>query len=210
MIRINLLPHREATRKRQQRQFFGLLGVGAFVGLVGWGLVHLFIGEQVSHQVSRNDFLKKENVRLDKEIEEIKKLKEEIAALLARKQVIETLQGDRAQSVQMLDELVKQTPDGVYLRTVKQVGLSVQITGYAQSNARVSTLMRNIQSSPYIGTPVLVEIKAATVNNRRLSEFGLLFSVKRSVQDPAQEGGKPNSKRAASSGAAPIRLPEQG
>jgi len=210
MIRINLLPHRAATRKRQQRQFFGLLGVGAFVGLVGWGLVHLFIGEQINHQVSRNDFLKKENARLDKEIEEIKKLKEEIAALLARKQVIETLQGDRAQSVQMLDELVKQTPDGVYLRSVKQVGLGVQVTGYAQSHARVSTLMRNIQSSPYIGIPVLVEIKAATVNNRRLSEFALLFSVKRAVPDPTTEPVKPNPKRAATSETVPVRPFKQG
>ncbi len=106
MIRINLLPHREETRTRQKRQFIGLLGIGTVIGLFGWGIVHLFISEQISHQMSRNDFLKKENVRLDKEIEEIKKLKEEISALLARKQVIETLQADRAQSVQLLDELV--------------------------------------------------------------------------------------------------------
>ncbi len=210
MIRINLLPHREVARKRQRLQFFSLLGVGAVIGLFGWGVVHLFIGEQIGHQMSRNDFLKKENVRLDKEIEEIKKLKEEIAALLARKQVIETLQGDRAQSVQLLDELVKHTPDGVYLRTVKQEGSRVNLTGYAQSNARVSTLMRNIQSSAYIGTPLLVEIKAANVNNRRLSEFALHFSVRRAIQDPATDGAKVNPKRAASSGTAPNRSTDRG
>lgn len=210
MIRINLLPHREETRTRQKRQFIGLLGIGTVIGLFGWGIVHLFISEQISHQMSRNDFLKKENVRLDKEIEEIKKLKEEISALLARKQVIETLQADRAQSVQLLDELVKHTPDGVYLRTVKQEGMRVNLTGYAQSNARVSTLMRNIQSSVYIGDPILVEIKAANVNSRRLSEFGLYFTVKRAIQDAPKDGTKPKPNRAASTSVVPTRPNEQG
>lgn len=189
MIRINLLPHREAARKRQKLQFFAMLGAFAASGLIGWGVVHLFIGEQISHQVSRNDFLKKENARLDKEIDEIKKLREEVAALLARKQVIETLQADRSQSVQLLDELAKQTPDGVYLRGVKQQGLRVNVTGYAQSNARVSAFMRNIQSSPHIENPQLVEIKATTVNNRRLSEFNLDLSVKRNqAPEPSKAG----------------------
>jgi type IV pilus assembly protein PilN len=203
MIRINLLPHREATRKRIRLQFFALLGLFVGGGLLGWGSVHLFIGEQISHQMSRNDFLKKENARLDKEIEEIKKLKEEVAALLARKQVIETLQGDRAQSVQLLDELVKQTPDGVYLRGVKQQGMKVNLTGYAQSNARVSTLMRNIQSSQYIENPQLVEIKAATVNNRRLSEFNMNMEVKRTAVTDPKQPAKPAAPRPGTSAEAP-------
>lgn len=194
MIRINLLPHREAARKRQKLQFFALLGAFAASGLIGWGAVHLFIAEQINHQASRNDFLKKENARLDKEIDEIKKLREEVAALLARKQVIETLQADRSQSVQLLDELAKQTPDGVYLRGVKQQGMRVNVTGYAQSNARVSAFMRNIQGSPYIENPQLVEIKASTVNSRRLSEFNLDLSVRRT---PAPEAPKPGTAAGA-------------
>jgi type IV pilus assembly protein PilN len=203
MMRINLLPHREAARKRQRNQFFGLLGLFAAGGLLGWGLVHLFIGEQISHQQSRNEFLKKENARLDKEIEEIKKLKEEIAALLARKQVIETLQADRSQSVQLLDELAKQTPDGVYLRAVKQEGLRVSLNGYAQSNARVSTLMRNIQSSDYIENPQLIEIKATSVNNKRLSDFNLNFQVKRNAIDAAKPA-KPAAPKVTAGAAAPV------
>jgi len=198
MIRINLLPHRAAARKLQQLQFYALLGVSGAIGLVAWGLVHLFIAERIDHQASRNDYLRKENARLDTEIAEIKKLKEEISALLARKQVIESLQANRAQSVQLLDELAKQTPDGVYLKALKQDGQRVSLAGYAQSNARVSTLMRNIQASPHLENPQLVEIKAAQVSNRRLSEFSLGFAVKRpAIEEPKGAGsGKSDGKAA--------------
>src|SRR5713101_6205581 len=118
-------------------------------------------------QSDRNEFLKRENVRLDKEIEEIKKLKSEIAALLARKQIIERLQADRAQAVYLLQELVQQVPDGVYLKTIRQTGLKINMVGYAQSNARVSTLMRNFAASPYLENPALVEIKAVLLRNKR-------------------------------------------
>lgn len=185
MIRINLLPHREERRKAQRKHLAILAGAVAALATGLVILVHGIIAGYIAVQTDRNEFLKKENARLDKEIEEIKKLKEEIAALLARKQVIERLQSDRAQSVYLLEQLVRQIPDGVYLRTVKQQGTRVNIVGYAQSNARVSTLMRNIASSPYLENPDLVEIKAAAVNNKRVAEFTMNLSLKRQQSDEA-------------------------
>ncbi len=179
MIRINLLPWREARRKAHNLQFFILMGMVAGLAASIVLLVHGYYATRISTQTERNRFLKEENTKLDKEIDEIKKLKEEIQALLSRKQVIETLQADRAQTVYLLEQLVRQTPDGVYLKSIKQSGTNVNLTGYAQSNARVSTLMRNFEASPYLEHPVLVEIRAANVNNKRLSEFNMNISIKR-------------------------------
>jgi type IV pilus assembly protein PilN len=176
---INLLPHREARRSAARKHFAVVAAMTAVLGGAVVLLVHGFYAAKVSEQVSRNDFLKKETEKLDKDIEEIKKLKDEIAALLSRKQVIETLQADRAQTVYLLDQLVKQMPEGVYLRSITQRGLRVSLLGYAQSNARVSTLMRNIESSAWLEAPKLNEIKAAVVNNKRVSEFTLDLSLKR-------------------------------
>jgi type IV pilus assembly protein PilN len=193
MIRVNLLAHREERRKGQRRQLVFLAVCAAVLGGAIWLAVHGVIGGYVSLQDERNEFLKRENAKLDKEIEEIKKLRDEIAALLARKAIIEALQTDRARAVELLDQLVRQTPDGVYIKSMKQDGLKVNITGYAQSNARVSTLMRNLQSSPIIennpASPQLVEIKASEVNKRRLSEFNLNFILKRpAVEEPGKAG----------------------
>jgi type IV pilus assembly protein PilN len=178
-VRVNLLPHREERRKRGRQHFAVLAGLTAALGLVIVGAGYLYISRQITTQEERNAFLKSEIAKLDKEIAEIKKLKDEIAALLARKQIIETLQADRAQTVHLLDQLVRQMPEGVYLKSVRQRGLGVNLIGYAQSNARVSTLMRNIESSPWLADPKLVEIKAVTVNKKRLSEFNLNLAVKR-------------------------------
>lgn len=194
MIRINLLPWREARRKAQRQHLMVLGGMVGVLGLLIVGAVHLTIAGYISAQNDRNDFLKKENTRLDKEIEEIKKLRTEIAALLARKQIIERLQTDRAQAVNLLQELVLQVPDGIYLKSIKQTGLKVAINGFAQSNARVSTLMRNFSSSPYLENPDLVEIRAATVNNKRVSEFTMNVSLKRLQADDAGKAGKAASK----------------
>ena len=184
MIRINLLPWRDARRKAQRKHLAVLAGMVAALGLVIVGAVHLTIAGYIAVQSDRNAFLKKENTRLDKEIDEIKKLKTEIAALLARKQIIERLQADRSQAVYLLQELVQQVPDGIYLRTIKQTGLKINLTGYAQSNARVSTLMRNFAGSPYLENPDLVEIHAATIgNNKRVSDFTMNVSLKRQQQD---------------------------
>jgi type IV pilus assembly protein PilN len=192
MIRINLLPHREARRKASRRQLAVLAVMVVVVGLALAALVHGVIAGYVAVQNDRNEFLKRENAKLDKEIAEIKKLKDEIAALLARKQIIETLQNDRARAVNLLETLVRKTPDGVYLKTLKQKGLRVNVTGYAQSNARVSAFMRNLQGSDVLEnnqtSPQLIEIKASNVNNKRLSEFSLDFSMK--PPTPVVEDGK--------------------
>ena len=120
------------------------------------------------------------------------KLKDEIQALLARKQIIETLQADRAQTVHLLDELVKQMPEGVFLKSIIQKGMRVQLLGYAQSNARVSTLMRNIEASRWLGDPELIEVKAAPLDKRRVSEFTMFMSLKRAPVDvPPAPAGAP-------------------
>lgn len=187
MIRINLLPHREEKRKARRQQFYGLLVmISVLAGLIVF-LTYSIIEGYISSQEARNGFLKSEIAVLDKQIDEIKKLKEQTQALLARKQIIESLQRDRAEAVRLLSELVKQMPEGVYLRSVKQDNTKISLAGYAQSGARVSTLMRNIESSPWLEKPQLIEIKAVVVDKRRLNEFSLVAFLKR---EAAPEGGK--------------------
>ena len=159
------------------------------------GTGYLYIDRLVQNQNDRNAFLKSEIAKLDKEIAEIKKLKDEIQALLARKQIIEALQADRAQTVYLMDQLVRQMPEGVYLRSVKQRGLAVSLQGYSQSNARVSTLMRNIESSPWLVAPKLVEIKAAKVGSKRLSEFSMNLQLKPAQLEAPKEAAKPAAKK---------------
>lgn len=190
MARINLLPHREERRKLARQHFFVIAGGTAVVGALIVVAMHGFYAAKIDTQVERNRFLKSEIAKLDKEIAEINKLKDEIQALLARKQVIETLQADRAQTVHLLDELVRQMPEGVYLKSVAQKGRRVNVVGYAQSNARVSTLMRNIESSPWLASPGLVEVKASSVEKRRVSEFNLNFQLKAPAKDAAKDAGK--------------------
>lgn len=203
-LRINLLPWRDARRRAQRKQLGILAGMVSVLAVAIVILVHGIFAAHLSIQNDRNDFLKKENARLEKEIDEIKKLKDEIAALLARKQVIERLQSDRAQSVHLLEQLVRQVPDGVYLRTVKQTGLRINLVGYAQNNARVSTLMRNFSASPYLQNPDLVEIKAATVNNKRVSEFTMNVSLQPTQSDEKDAGkaGKDGAKAGKAADAA--------
>lgn len=196
MARINLLPHREERRKRARKHFFVIAGGTALLGALIVVAMHGFYAAKIDTQTERNRFLKSEVAKLDKEIAEINKLKDEIQALLARKQVIETLQADRAQTVHLLDELVRQMPEGVYLKSVTQKGLSVNLLGYAQSNARVSTLMRNIETSPWLANPSLVEVKASTVEKRRVAEFNLNFQLKRTeVTDAGKAPPKPAAKK---------------
>jgi type IV pilus assembly protein PilN len=183
MIRINLLPHRAAKRALKKREF-NLLLIGTLIaGAAVWYLGKLYLDERIAEQQRRNDLLVAENKKLDAQIEEIKKLKEQTAQLLARKQVVETLQVNRAASVKLLDQLVRQLPDGVYLKAIKQTGTKINLIGFAQSNARVSTLMRNLESSPYLASAELVEIKAVTEKNQRLNEFSLNISLK-GLEDP--------------------------
>jgi len=177
--RINLLPHRAAQRQRARQHFMVLAVLTALLGLVIVGAVHLYNANLIDVQNARNTFLKGEIAKLDKEREEIKRLKDDIEALLKRKQVIESLQVDRVQSVRLLEELVRQAPEGIYLKSVRQRGAEVELVGYAQSNARVSAMMRNIEGSQWLEQPRLVEIKTSTVDKRRVSEFSLKFALRR-------------------------------
>jgi len=182
MIRINLLPHREQRRQARQRQFVSLSIVLAVLGILVVFVVHGIFVAQIENQQSRNQLLKTEIGKLDEQIKEIDKLREQTQALLARKQVVETLQSNRTEAVHLLDQMVRQLPDGIYLRSMKQVGAKVTLIGYAQSNARVSTLMRNIESSPWLTQPELVEIKSvpSPINkDLRVSEFTLNVQVKK-------------------------------
>jgi len=199
MIRINLLPHRETRRRLQQQQFFIALGVVVVVGFAIVGFVHYALDNQLEDQKSRNAYLTEEIAKVDKQIEEINKVKEQTAALLARKNVVETLQANRSDVVHLFDQLVRQLPDGVYLKSIKQTDRKVAITGYTQSQARVSTLMRNLESSPNLENPGLVEIKATQVGNQRLNEFTMNINMTRqqSEADAKKAGGaKPAPKPA--------------
>jgi type IV pilus assembly protein PilN len=206
MIRINLMPHRAIRREALKRQFIGVAAAVAAFGVVIWFLVHTMLADRIQDQLGRNKFLEEKIVELDKQIEEIKKLREQTAQLLARKKVVESLQANRAEAVHLLDELVRQLPDGVYLKGVKQTGQKVAINGYAQSNARVSTLMRNLESSPWLEQAALVEIKSAVQDNQRLSEFQLNITISRAKTD---EPKKPAAKPAVKAGGADTGTQQQ-
>ena len=157
MIRINLLPHREEKRKARRQQFYGLFGLVSVLAALIVFLCYSIISGYISAQETKNEFIKKEIALLDKQIDQIKRLQEQTQALLARKQIIESLQRDRAEAVRLLSELAKQMPEGVYIRSFKQDGVKIVLSGYAQSNARVSTLMRNIEASPWLEKPELID-----------------------------------------------------
>ena len=200
MIRINLLPHREEKRKARQKQFAILAGLAAAVGLTVAGLLWVVFDTQIENQKDRNKYLTAEITKLDKQIEEIKRIREETASLLSKKQVVEGLQSNRSEPVYLLDQLLRQLPEGLYLKSIKQTGAKISVTGYAQSNARVSAFMRNIEASPYLGNPNLIEIKAVTLNTQRANEFILDFLIKRVKAD---EG------KGASRGMSPAKAAEK-
>ena len=201
MIRINLLPHRAEARKRREQQFAVLAGLAAVIGLAAAAGVWFFLDGQVDQQRKNVAYMKGEIAKLDKQIEEIKKIREETASLLAKKQVVEALQSNRSEPVQLLDQLLRQLPEGVYLKGVKQTGPKVNIVGYAQSNARVSTLMRNLGASPYLENPELLEIKAVpspVTPGARINEFSMNISIKRAGVEDAKvaAGGRAAPKPA--------------
>jgi type IV pilus assembly protein PilN len=206
-MRINLLPHREQKRLARQRQFVSLVITLAILGVAVVGLVHVYLAARIENQLSRNTLLKTEIAKLDAQIKEIDKLRDQIQQVIARKSVVETLQTNRNEAVHLLDQLVRQLPEGIYLRSVKQVDKKVTIVGYAQSNARVSTLMRNIEGSPWLEKPELVEIKlvampaAARTEPTRMNEFTLRFDIRRAATPALPAAGAP-AKAAAKGGKA--------
>lgn len=185
MILINLLPHREAARKRRKEIFFITLGLAALAGVLVCSVMYSWYLTQIEGQRGRNTFLKAEVTRLDEQIKDIATLQSEITSLKARQSAVEDLQGNRNLPVYLLSELVKQLPDGVYITSLKQENQTVLITGVAQSNERVSELLRNFaNNSPWLSKPELVEITAGTValsqrDQRRVSNFSMRVEIQR-------------------------------
>jgi len=185
VILINLLPHREEKRLQRKRAFFVGLGVFALIGAAVALVWYSVLQQMTSAQQARNQFLQAEIARLDTQIKDIATLKAEIEALKARQKAVEDLQTDRNIPVYLLDELVKQTPEGVFLTAIKQNGNIVAVNGIAQTNERVSELLRNTSyNSTWLEKPELIEIKAATLSaanrdQRRLFEFSMRVSLKR-------------------------------
>lgn len=194
MIRINLLPHREEKRKARRQQFYALSGLVAVLAGMIWFAGYSYINNQVDRQLEKNAFLKKEVAVLDKQIEEIKKLKEQTESLLARKQVIEALQANRSETVHLFNELARQLPAGVYLRSIKQDKQKITLVGHAQSNARVSTLMHNLDESPVLERPELIEIKAVQAGKRRMNEFSMNIYFSRQTTDGIDKAAKGEKK----------------
>ena len=205
MILINLLPHREAARKRRKDAYQVAMGISFLVGLLIAGAIYTWFQGMIETQRGRNAFLTSEIKVLENQIKEIATIEEEIAALRARQKAVEDLQADRNLPVHLLSQLVVQLPDGVYLTSVKQAGQTVTMQGMAQSNERVSEMLRNFSdNTPWFTKPELVEIVAANVSltpkdQRRVASFNLRFRLVRSAskQDAAGQpaaGGKPASK----------------
>ncbi|RZL59544.1 MAG: fimbrial protein [Variovorax sp.] len=185
MILINLLPHREASRKRRKETFYAALGAAALLGGLIAGAAYVWYQAQITGQQSKNTYLQSEIKKLEVDIKEISTLQAEITALRARQTAVEDLQGDRNLPVHLLNELVKQLPDGVYLTSMKQDNQTVTLQGMAQSNERVSELLRNLgNNSPWLVKPELVEITAANVSlsardQRRVASFTMRIGIKR-------------------------------
>jgi len=182
-IRVNLLPHRAEKRERQRKAFLFFTFISLLVGLTAVAAVWTVRQGQIANQRDRNEFIAAENRKLDLQIREIATLRQEIDALRSRQRAVEDLQADRNQPVYLLDELSRQIPEGIYLRTVKQDGRKVSITGWAASNERVSELLRNLQAnSKFLERPELVEIKVSGQQppgvQRRLFEFAVNFELR--------------------------------
>jgi type IV pilus assembly protein PilN len=207
VILINLLPHREERRRRRKATYFLGLGLAAVAGLAVVGVWYLVLQQMTAGQQERNAFLTAEIKKLEVQIKDIATLRAEIESLKARQKAVEDLQTDRNVPVHILNELVKQTPEGVYLTAVKQDAQLLTVTGIAQTNERVSELLRNTaNNSQWLVKPDLVEIKASNVQaankeQKRLFDFAVRLSVKR-PQDKAAEAVPPTGGAASAPAAA--------
>ena len=193
MIRINLLPHRQMARAERKRQ----LGLMAMM-TVALGVVLVFMGHQVvqsrlDNQTDRNRRIQEATAKLDIQIEEIKGLQEEIQTMLDKKQVVEDLQSNRSRAVILLDEIARQLPEAVFLTSFKQNGNTITLQGFADSNGRIATLVRNLAASRWLEAPALIEIRTAEINKQRMSNFTLTVKQKASSNvTPASQLGKDN------------------
>jgi type IV pilus assembly protein PilN len=189
MILINLLPHREAAKLKRRESFFVSLAASALLGGLIAGLIFVWYQIQITEQQARNTVLTSENQRLDVQIKEVATLEKEISGLRSRQEAVEDLQTERNLPVHLLNEIVKQVPDGVFIKSMKQEGASVALTGAAQSNERVAELLRNLSSeNPFITKPELVEIVAGTTaltpkEQRRVSNFVVSVQLKKIAED---------------------------
>lgn len=207
MIRINLLPHREAKRKQKQAAFVALLAGGGVVGAAVVLLVGAYNASRIAVQNERNLVLKTASAELDKKIADIKTLKEEIESLKARQQAVEDLQGDRNQPVYVLDELVRQTPEGVHLKSIRQEGQKVTLSGYAQSQERVAELLRNVSgASPWLERPNLSEVKVATLGQNKTGRKVVEFQMDVAIKRPREQGDGEEAGGAKAGGAADRKL----
>jgi type IV pilus assembly protein PilN len=177
MIRINLLPHREEKRKERRQQFFVVTGLMVALGMGVVGLVHAINAGNIDSQDARNRVFKQEIARLDEEIKEIEGIREEINRLLTRKQVIESLQSERAETVHLFNELAARVPEGIYLTSVKQTGKRITLNGVAQSNARVSLMMSQLNESPFLQNSEVVRIVADRGKNQRFGVYNFEVNV---------------------------------
>ena len=203
MARINLLPWRAERRKSRQKEFVGMLGLAALAGVLAAFLVYSYYGGRITGQTERNDYLRGEITKVDGQIKEIEALDEKKSKLLARKEVIEQLQSNRSQMVHLFDSLVRTIPDGVTLTAIKQEGDILTLSGRSQSNARVSTYMRNLEGSGWMTNPDLNVIEAKAGNPGLPYEFNLKVKLANPNAPKDEDGdGKPDAPSAASTPAA--------
>jgi len=208
VILINLLPHREAARKRRRDVFNVTLGASALLGGLVAAAVFLWYQGALSAQQDTNSLLEKEIKKLDGQIKDIAGLEEEIAALRARQKAVEDLQSDRNLPVHLLTEIVNQLPDGIYVSKVAQTDQVVTVNGVAQSNERVSELLRNLaNNTPWFAKPELVEIVSGTValsprDQRRVSNFTIKVRLVRSSEAQKSMAASAASSASAASAAA--------
>lgn len=194
MIKINLLPHREEARKLRKQAFVALMLLGALAGALVVIAVGGYFASYLSTQEQRNQFIRAENARLDVQIKEVAGLKRDIEALKARQQAVEDLQADRNQPVYLLDELAQQVPEGVYLKSFHQDGQRVRINGYAQSNERVSELLRNLGNhSPWLEKPDLIEIRSVGLGQGKDAKRVFDFIVNVEIRRPRDIAAAPDA-----------------
>ncbi|RBA24845.1 PilN domain-containing protein [Herminiimonas fonticola] len=206
MIKINLLPHREEKRKQRKKEFVAMLLLSAIVGALIVIAVGGFFASKLSEQEQRNNFIKSENARLDEEIKEVASLKQEIEALKARQQAVEDLQSDRNQPIYLMDELAQQVPEGVYLKSFKQDGQRVLLNGYAQSNERVSELLRNLGNhSPWLERPDLIEIRSVGIGQGKDAKKVFEFNINAGIKRPRDNDQPVVSAKVLAPAAAPLK-----